>query len=169
MRKSLVYLALLAVSLLVITCVKPPDYPDEPVITEITVNQNTISQASNNGPIDTLIISVAFTDGDGDLSDDETDPNIELIDSRDSTVTPYRIPAINEQGTENGIRGEIKILIPNKTGGSKGICCIFPDRRICDVDSRYPTNVYRYSVRIKDRAGNWSNAMETEDITILCQ
>jgi hypothetical protein len=169
MRKSFVYLALPVVALMVVTCVKPPDYPDEPVITDVMVNRNTISQASQNGPIDTLIITIAFTDGDGDLSDDETEPNIELIDSRDSTVIPNRIPSINEQGTENGIRGEIKILIPNKTGGSKGICCIFPDRRICSVDPRYPTNTYHYSVRIKDRAGNWSNSMDTEDITILCQ
>lgn len=169
MRKSLRYFALLVTALIVITCVKPPDYPDEPVITSVTVNRTSIAQASQSAPVDTLIITIGFTDGDGDLSDDDTEPNIVLVDSRDSTVVPNRIPAINEQGTENGIRGEIRILIPNKTGGSKGICCIFPDRRVCAVDSRYPINTYHYNIRIKDRAGNWSNEVETPDITILCQ
>lgn len=169
MSKSLCYLVVIVLFLAVIGCVKPPDYPDEPVITSVTLNKNVIPQATNNAPVDTLIITIGFTDGNGDLSDEETEPNIELVDSRDSTILPNRIPAINEQGTENGIRGEIRILIPNKTGGSKGICCIFPDRRICDVDSRYPINTYHYSVRIKDRAGNWSNAMDTPEITILCQ
>lgn len=169
MRKSLVYLSILAVALISVTCVKPPDYPNEPVITSVSLNKNVIPQASQNAPIDTLVITIAFTDGDGDLSDDETEPNILLIDSRDSTIIPNRIPSINEQGTENGIRGEIRILIPNKTGGSKGICCIFPDRRICEVDAKYPINTYHYAIRIKDRAGNWSNEMKTEDITILCQ
>lgn len=169
MRQSLKYIAVLLVALITVTCVKPPDYPDEPVITSVSVNQTSISQASLNGPIDTLIITIGFTDGDGDLSDDDTEPNIVLVDSRDSTIIPNRIPSINEQGTENGIRGEIKILIPNKTGGSKGICCIFPDRRICAVDPKYPVNNYHYSIRIKDRAGNWSNEVQTQDITILCQ
>lgn len=169
MSQSLNYIAVLIVALITITCVKPPDYPDEPVITSVTVNKTSIPQAGNNAPVDTLVITIGFTDGDGDLSDDETDPNILLVDSRDSTIIPNRIPSINEQGTENGIRGEIKILIPNKTGGSKGICCIFPDRRVCAVDPQYPINTYHYSIRIKDRAGNWSNEVETPDITILCQ
>lgn len=169
MSKSLFYIALFVVALITVTCVKPPDYPDEPEITSVSVNRTSISQASLNGPIDTLVITIGFTDGDGDLSDDDTEPNIILVDSRDSTIIPNRIPSINEQGTENGIRGEIKILIPNKTGGSKGICCIFPDRRICSVDPKYPVNNYHYSIRIKDRAGNWSNEMSTPEITILCQ
>lgn len=169
MRKSFIYIASFIIIILAVSCVKPPDYPDEPVITSVSVNKNVIPQASTNAPVDTLVITIGFTDGDGDLSDDETEPNIVLIDSRDSTLIPNRIPSINEQGTENGIRGEIRILIPNKTGGSKGICCIFPDRRICSVDQRYPINTYHYSIRIKDRAGNWSNEMDTPDITILCQ
>lgn len=163
------YLLIFVLALLVVGCVKPPNYPDEPVITYVEVNQNTIPQASRNAPIDTLVIVIGFTDGNGDLSDDGTEPNIELIDSRDSTIIPNRIPVINDQGTENGIRGEITILIPNKIGGSKGICCIFPDRRICEVDPQYPVDVYHYTVRIMDRSGNWSNSMDTEDITILCQ
>ncbi len=147
-------------------CTEPPNYPKEPRIEYIGMNKTTIVQGSTNAPRDTLVITFAFTDGDGDLGSDTN--NLLLRDSRDNSPTPNRIFPIPDQGSGNGISGEITIRVPNKLAGPN-ICCIFPDRRVCQTDARFPTDTFSYLIQMTDRAGNVSNIIRTETITIRCQ
>jgi hypothetical protein len=96
-----------AISVLLLTgfavfqfCVKPPDYPDEPVIDFKTLSKNTMYQATFGQ--DSVVITFSFTDGDGDLGFQDDQSSIFIVDGRDSfSKPPYRIPYIEQQGAGN--------------------------------------------------------------------
>lgn len=179
--KSTPFYVIMTTILLAASCTQPPEYPDEPIIEYKNVNKNTIYQGSRTGRLDTLVITFSFTDGDGNLGDTARvdGPNVLLIDSRDSTITlPYKIKPIPEQGSNNGISGEMTAIVSNTsksiisgkdTFKLGNICCIIPDVEICSTDPLYPRDTFSYLIRVRDKAGNWSNTIRTETITILCQ
>ncbi len=149
---------------LIAACVNPPDYPDSPVIEYTGVNKTTIYQGTQNFPPETLAIFFCFTDCDGDVrSEDSTD--VFLFDSRFPDIpNPYKIPLIPDEGTGNGIRGEITVRIQN----AFNICCIengfaCPPYPTIDIDS------FSYEIQIRDRAGNFSNRIRTETLGIRCR
>ncbi len=152
-------------TMLIIACVNPPDYPDTPVIKYLGINKMQVNQGIASLPRDTLSIRFSFTDGDGDLSlEDSTD--VFLYDSRfPSEVNQYKIPTIPLDGTGNGIRGEITVNIRNN---NQGICCIengFP----CPSNAQNAIDTFSYEIQIRDRAGNLSNRIRTETIDIICR
>ena len=158
-------LILSALNLVLVSCVNPPDYPDEPIITYEGVSKNTIYQFTN-GPTDSITIQFSFTDGDGDISStDSTD--IFIRDSRFPNIPPTIIgafPPIPTEGTGNGISGDVFFTIINS---GQAVCCVF-NNTFCEADSRYPVDSLYYSIYIVDRAGNQSNTIQTEQIQILC-
>ncbi|HMQ49466.1 MAG TPA: hypothetical protein PKA00_18460 [Saprospiraceae bacterium] len=163
------YCTILILALILVWgCVKPPDYPEEPVINYIGANKNQVFQGSVGAPQDTLSVTFGFTDGDADLGDPEN-VNVFFYDSRNELLDPIpiKLNAIPDQGTGNGISGEITVKIPNILAGGN-ICCIFPDGRVCQVDPEFPVDSFFYYIEIMDRAGHISNRIRTETITILC-
>lgn len=165
-RKSLLmsrYFLLLLPVLFFAACVNAPDFPNEPVLTFEGLSKNQIFQFTN-GPLDSIQIHFSFTDGDGDLSLPDTDSiDIFLTDSRIGLQTPLSLPLIPEEGTGNGISGDIFINLINTTG----VCCIF-NNRLCAEDEAFPIDTFSYAIQIRDRAGNMSNVIRTDQIEILC-
>lgn len=156
-------LAFFSLLLLFTACVKPPEFPNEPVITFESLSKDQIYQFTN-GPLDSIQVHFSFTDGDGDLSLIDSDSvDVFLTDSRLGIQTPFRLPMIPPEGTGNGISGDIFINVINTTG----ICCIF-NNRLCAADPAYPIDTFTYSIQIRDRAGNLSNIIRTDPIEILC-
>lgn len=152
------------VSLFTLYCVRPPDFPDEPVITFKSLTKKNMIQSINQFA-DSSFMTFAFTDGDGDLGNLSNDSlNVYVLDGRDGVEKfKYRIPYIEPQGTGNGIEGEITIKLNTS-------CCIYPDGQIpCTKNPAYPTDTLIYKVYIKDRKGNKSNVIETPPIILLCQ
>ncbi len=149
-------------------CVKPPNYPNEPIIEFTSLSKNVMRQ-SQLGP-DSLVVTISFTDGDGDLGSQNNEPNIYILDGRDSfPKDPYAIPYIELQGAGNGISGTISFVLPTT-------CCIYPDLNgikfpPCDTSKNAPQNLDTvfYSIYIKDRAGHVSNTIETGPITLICR
>ncbi len=144
-------------------CVKPPDYPDEPVITFERLSKNTMLQSTFGQ--DSVTITFSFTDGDGDLGFDDDQESIFIIDGRDSFQKPsYRIPYIEQQGAGNGISGEISIVVPTT-------CCIYPPPLPpCDtLNAPQMLDTVFYLLQIKDRAGHLSNQIQTDPITLICK
>lgn len=154
---------LVGLCLLLASCADAPNYPITPVIEYLGVNKLQVLQEPL-GP-DTLEIYFSFTDGDGDLSIEDS-IDIFLYDSRTPTLlSPYKIPTIPEEGTSNGIRGDITVRIKNV---NRGICCIanqFP----CSTTTDNPVESFSYEIQIRDRAGNMSNRIQTEAIEVICQ
>ncbi|HRI58874.1 MAG TPA: hypothetical protein PK228_04105 [Saprospiraceae bacterium] len=149
-------------------CVQPPNYPDEPVIEFVSLSKNVMRQ-TKLGP-DTVLVMFNFTDGDGDLGSQDNEPNIFIEDGRDSFLKdPYAIPYIEPQGAGNGISGMITIALPTT-------CCIYPDINgikfpPCDTSKNAPQQLDTvfYRIYIKDRAGNVSNKITTDPITLICR
>jgi len=149
-----------------IACTQPPDYPDEPIISFKSMSKNTMRQGSLIGPgADSLLMTISFTDGDGDLGDEgNLNPvsNIYLIDERiNDTLLPQTIPFIPIQGAGNGISGDMSFVVfPS--------CCIHLGQA-CEVFEDHPVDTVLYSIVIQDRAGNFSNRVQANPILLLCQ
>jgi len=146
-------------------CVNAPRYSDTPEIEFISFTNTTMDQAPLNS--DTTIMSIKFTDGDGDIGFEIGTPgeNIFIIDNRTNEIFDrFRAPAIPPQGANNGVSGEINMVLLNT-------CCIFPPQDSipnCESPVQYPTNELTFTVYIEDRAGNKSNEIVTPPITLNC-
>ncbi len=168
MRTLIKILPIVFLSLLLFTCTTPPDYPVEPVVTYLGINKTVIEQGNVTNPADTLVLRFGFTDGDGDLtSQGDTIIDAILYDSRSPQLkTSVKLPFISEQGAANGISGEITIKILNKPFK---ICCTYEDgTSSCFPHPTISQDTFSYLLQIKDRAGHFSNKVQTETIKILC-
>jgi hypothetical protein len=139
-------------------CVKPPEYPVEPVIEYKSLSDLDILQTA-----DTSVLEFGFTDGDGDigLQDDEVGFDIFLTDSRTGFVEKYRLPHIKPQGATRGISGTVRIRL-------LATCCIPTTRPACEMNPNQVPDTLSYAVLIKDLAGHLSNVVETQRIILRC-
>lgn len=161
-------------SIALFSCVDPPDYPDEPVIEFLSLSKSSVLQSNLDN--DTLAITFSFTDGDGNLSFSgiSSEQDIFVRESRapDSLVTGLKIPQIPAQGANNGISGEITFFLFNNP--TSEFCCSTDEHPLAEPCNpfSYPvgaTTTVHYTIQIRDRAGNYSNEIRTDDITILCR
>ena len=123
---------------------------EEPIIEliEVTPTSNQVQQYT-----DELIFKISYSDGDGDLGTNDPDiPSIELVDSRDPSVLTfnYHLSPRAPEGTNIKITGELNIVL---------------DHTIL-IDENNDSEKTTFKIRLKDRAGNWSNEVETSEITI---
>ncbi len=145
-------------------CTSPPDYPIEPVIEYESISKTTIFQGIPTNPSDTIVVHFSFTDGDGDLSFPSDSIDIYLTDSRNEALRSiFRFPVIPQEGTGNGISGDVYIRLVNQNN----ICCIYQNI-ICINDPALPVDTFSYAIQIRDRAGNFSNVVRTDPISIIC-
>lgn len=148
------------------SCVQPPDYPNEPVIEFLRLNKNAIAQGNAGARPDTLAVMFSFTDGDGNLGYNTDTLDIFLTDSRDGFITRFKFPVIPDQGSGNGISGEVTLRLPNTPFS---ICCTFPDGSpACQRNTKFPVDTFSYTIQIRDRNSNFSNKVQTDLVTILC-
>lgn len=170
------FLILFAAGLTVVSsCLKPPpSYPIEPKIEFKSLSKTVIEE------YDTLTITVNFTDGDGDLgpkglipsctanicdlvSDSSclNDPawSLYLLDHRDSCLSLLNIPYIEPKGKYDDLSGEIIFSTPP-------VSCKVRD---CSPLPGCPDDTVVYTVLFKDRAGHWSNGIQTPPVIIHCR
>lgn len=108
---------------------------------------------------DSIVVFLNFEDIDGDLSSMDG-RDISIVDNRDGFNDPVSFPALPD--LKQGTRGQLKLTIQTT-------CCVFPDNiQPCESPEAYPSNRYTYDISIVDRAGNRSNVITTDSITLLC-
>jgi hypothetical protein len=99
---------------------------------------------------DSVIVTFEYEDGDGDLG--HKNPDILLLEVQDARLTNpdfYYVPPMAPIGSNIKIKGSMQLRLRNTfLLGSGG------DERT------------QYDIRMKDRAGNWSNYIQTKEITI---
>lgn len=152
---------------IIFSCIKPPDYPIEPVIGFERLSRNSMKQGSTNN--DSIVVTISFTDGDGDLGHTDSTIDIFVKDTRipDAAPVPFKMPFVPVQGVGNGISGEISIL-------TYTTCCIYPEGTYipCDISEQattaYPVDTLIYEIYIMDRAGHESNRVLTDPILLQC-
>ena len=156
------YLYLICLIVTVNACIKPPEYPIEPAIEWVGMSKDSIRQASIVST-DSVRLTFSYTDGDGDLGDDDS-LNVFFIDNRTGGIgQQYKIPFLMQHAGAKGISGEVSITL-------RQTCCIYDNGQLpCTpgIQQKYDTLVY--TINIKDRAGHTSNAINTPPIRIICQ
>ena len=152
---------LLVLFAFVFGCVTPPEYPIIPAIEYVSMTKDTLPRGIAS---DSTLVTLSFTDGDGDIGQKDTVSDIFITDSRDGNITKGRIPFVPELGASNGIKGEIFVVIDNS-------CCIFPNLLYDGCTELFPSYPYDpvvYSIYIVDRMGNKSNTVTLPPIYIRC-
>lgn len=152
--------------MLICSCIQPPDLPDEPVITYTGMSGTTMDQGALNQ--DSIVIFFEFTDGDGDIGTDPSSRTVEdfdlfLVDTRTGNIQDrYFLPHVPPKGASNGIIGNARVVLLST-------CCIYEDgSAACQPNPNQLTDTVVYEIYIMDRAGNESNRILTEEITLNC-
>lgn len=150
----------------IFSCINAPDFPDEPVITYEGISRTAMNQGSVLE--DSVTIFFSFTDGDGDIGvpvDERSSENFDVIIRdlrRGDTLDRLFAPFIPDKGATNGITGTGRVTVYTT-------CCIFPDGTPpCETSDTIPTNDLVLEMTIKDRAGNFSNTIQTQTISLQC-
>ena len=122
---------------------------DLPRIELLSVNKTEIKEFT-----DSLVFTVSYRDGDGNLGTESPDSTvIEIIDNRDpqNLVFGYHLSPRSPNGTSLIVQGQLQLVLKN----------------IIILNSANTTESTVFSIRIKDRAQNWSNRVETGEISII--
>ena len=140
--KNVIYLCAIV---LLFSCEKEQVIIDTPIIEFKSISPATVQEYSDN-----IIITISYSDEDGDLGENNPDiHNLFLEDNRNGIVYQFRIPHLAPDNNSIAIEGDFNITI-NGSG-------------ITDESSSQQVN---YSIYVKDRVGNKSNTITTSNITI---
>ncbi len=120
-------------------------YTEEPVIELVSLNTTTVKQFQ-----DSVIVTIRFKDGNGDLGRQNPDENsLYIKDRRLPNADYYHIPPITPTDVKFKTRGTIRVVVPTLfllgNGGNE----------TTDIQ-----------IKVKDMADNWSNEISTGTITI---
>jgi len=97
-----------------------------------------------------VFIRIKYTDAQGDLGEDNPDTySLEIRDSRLGSPDSYHIPPLSPPDASLHISGELKIRI---------------NKLFLIGNSKQETTTFR--IRMKDKAGNWSNEITTSVVVI---
>lgn len=140
--KNIIYLSAIV---LLFSCKKEQVISDTPIIEFKSISPATVQEYS-----DDIIITISYSDGNGDLGENNPDiHNLFVEDNRNGIVYQFRIPHLAPDNNSIAIEGDFNITI-NGSG-------------ITDESSSQQLN---YAIYVTDRAGNKSNTITTSNITI---
>jgi hypothetical protein len=123
---------------------KPSNTPE---ITFVAISPGTVHQFK-----DSLLITIGYTDGDGDLGENSsTAQNAFVTDSRNNLTYSFRIRQLAPENANIIIRGKLDIIVP----------------AIALQNSSLASESVLFSVRVKDRAGNMSNSVNTSSVSVV--
>lgn len=101
---------------------------------------------------DSILFTVRYTDGDGDLGFAHADSmSVELIDLRFPLTISYHLQPLAPPNTAIAITGELPIVL---------------DATMLEDQSASQESAV-FQIRLKDRAGHWSNPVTTVPVTVL--
>ncbi len=141
------------------SCVSPPEYPLEPVLTFESITSTSLVEGNQ----DTIFLRFAFTDGDGDLGhgdpqapEPDTTRNVFLSDSRVPAFPIfYHIDEVAQSDNVQAISGFVDLRFN-------------PGFFAC-LSLGEPLDTLSLSLYVIDRAGNRSNSIRTPVLTLVCQ
>lgn len=125
-----------------------PIITEAPTIELVMVSQNSIQEFQ-----DSLVFTISYIDGDGDLGVENADSTvIELIDNRDpeNLIFGYHLSPRAPAGSSLIVQGELQIVLNN----------------VIILDNSASSETTTFDIRIKDRAQQWSNVVTSEEIRI---
>lgn len=124
----------------------PPGFPDEPKIEIVSVNPSVVQEFES-----AVELVIRYEDGNGDLGFSHPDSlSLSVWDDRLSAPDMYHVQPLAPDGADVDITGTLTIVLNGTFIIGSG-----------------SSETTRYAVKIKDRAGNWSNEERTGPITIV--
>jgi hypothetical protein len=160
--RALIGLSIIALSLFLMPGCQKDD--NLPVIPEISF-KSLLKYSSQNAGIDSLVLTFAFEDGDGDIGSPDSDTIsrdifVTLFEKQNGTFVPivfsdtllltYRMPYLEPSGNNSSLVGDVVI---SYLGYLIGV----------------PNDTVRYEIYIRDRAGHRSNTITTSEIVTTVQ
>lgn len=167
MKLHFKYILVLFAAILLFACDRAPKYTEAPVISFNRIGKFRVYSPNNSSYIDSLAISINFQDGDGDLGniDQNAMPNfiaeVYLKDEHNNfNLVDYnflngKFPPLNTTEKKGPIDG-----ILNQGTNMSPIYTQIPD---------FKSGFYKFKIRIRDEAGNFSNWTETTPIELIAQ
>ena len=147
-KMKLKLLILFAISLLFFGC-KKEDLRDDMDVPYISIRRITPTEVQEF--TESILLEIAYEDGNGDLGFHDPDVlSLSVQDSRLDSADMYHIPPLAPNGEEIYIKGTFNVYL-NTTF-------------LIGVGS---SEKLRYTVKIRDREGNWSNTVTSEEITVV--
>ncbi len=143
MRKRWIFLAMLAFA--VGGCADDAGISEVPEIEFVSATPQTVIAYQ-----DSLVVTISYRDGDGDLGENDTDQNnLFLEDSRNGVVYGFRIRQLAPDDATIAIEGNLNVTMPNVPIIGSG-----------------NTESLNYSIWVVDRAGNESERVSSSAITV---
>jgi hypothetical protein len=137
--------------LLAVACKKKDNLviSEIPTLELISINDTEIKEFS-----DSLVFTISYRDGDGDLGNSSPDSTvIELVDNRDpqNLIFGYHLSPRSPDGASLIVQGQLQLVLTN----------------IILLNSSATSETTTFSIRIKDRAQNWSNTVVSGEVRIV--
>lgn len=171
----LIFVSIIVIAYYLNACKKSPQYPLTPQLEFAHFSKDTVDQG------DSLLITVKFKDGDGDLGFTYTSSepcdlcrldssnsclfhptwSLFLLDKRDSCLEFFRMPYLESNPQNPSIEGQIDIEKYN-------MCCKKRGFIACTALSTGTIDTAYYYVILKDRAGNFSNSLPLPPLYVRC-
>ena len=125
-------------------------FPVEPSIEFISIAPALVNETRG----DSILITIGFEDGDGDLGSNDTTfqdlfYHIMRANAFD-TLLGLRLPFIDTAGSSNAISGEIELIFDS----------------FFLVQPPFSSDTIHYEIYVKDRAGHQSNTVVTDKIIV---
>jgi len=146
MKRQLIYPFIL-LFIFGLSCTKYKEVKESelPVITFKSISPKNIKQFDDN-----VVITIGYKDGSGDLgSENPDDLSLYVKDNRLKKEDYYHLQILSPPNTSIAISGNLDIRLKNTFLVGSG--------------NQETTS---YEIKIKDRAGNWSNSITTSLVTI---
>ena len=145
MNKIPLKLILFLLSLSIFGCKKDEKYSEIPEIEFVSLTPNSTTEFSQN-----IVLKLTYKDGDGDIGHEDPDVYALFVkDSRLPQADEYHVKPLTPPEQTLQIEGELTVRLSS----------IF----VLGSDSTEST---KYKVKLRDRAGNWSNEIETSSIQV---
>jgi len=139
--------------ILISSCKKDGSTTPNPQISPIpSIELKSVSPGTIHQLSDSLVFEINYTDGDGDLGDYDADTlSLWITDNRFPLTEKFHIPPLAPQGSTISITGTLNVTLDH----------------IILKDQSASSESATFTVKVKDRAGNWSNEVTSIAITIL--
>lgn len=130
---------------MLLSCADEAGFPNTPRIEIVSVSPTQVNEFE-----EAVHVILKYEDGDGDLGHPHPDSlTLKVWDDRLSSPDWYHVQPLAPEGSSINITGELDVAL-------NGTFIIGAGN----------TETTRYTLSIKDRAGNWSNEVKTPLITI---
>ncbi len=145
MNRPFFKILVFSLALSIVGCKKEEQYSEIPEIEFVSLTPSSTSEFSQN-----IVLKLTYQDGDGDIGHQDPDVySLYVKDDRLPEADEYHIKPLTPPNQNLQIEGELTVRL-------SGIFILGNDS----------TESTKFKVKLKDRAGNWSNEIETTSIRV---